>query len=359
VHHPTGYWLTPALLALQHDVPLVWNGPGMHLNEIPSWAEPLMRLAVALSARVAVRDEPTRAAFARFAGAAPVVVIPDTAFAIAGLLGGRLAEECAQVRAAAGVSEPYVLLHASRGLERFARVLADQADRLSFRVLAVPIGPVLGNRVEDLGADIPGLVRLASWPHPLLLAELIREAEAVIGYSYHLAITAVANGVPVFTPAPLTAGKFSALAAFDTIHAPPDGPLDAAWLTARVGKQPPSAAARATLGPVARHWDAVAEIVAGGPRRTSAALDRYWQAWPGVLETMAAQLDEARGRADAERARADGVERARDHDAERGRREVAELERRLRALEATLSWRVTSPLRRARDAVLGKKHRAE
>ena len=27
IHHPTGYWLTPALLALQHDVPLVWNAP--------------------------------------------------------------------------------------------------------------------------------------------------------------------------------------------------------------------------------------------------------------------------------------------------------------------------------------------
>src|SRR5437870_1060894 len=30
IHHPTGYWLTPALMALQHNVPLVWNAPGMH-----------------------------------------------------------------------------------------------------------------------------------------------------------------------------------------------------------------------------------------------------------------------------------------------------------------------------------------
>jgi lipopolysaccharide transport system ATP-binding protein len=27
IHHPTRYWLTPALLALQHNVPLVWNAP--------------------------------------------------------------------------------------------------------------------------------------------------------------------------------------------------------------------------------------------------------------------------------------------------------------------------------------------
>src|SRR3978361_604131 len=27
IHHPTGYWLSPALLALQHGVPVVWNTP--------------------------------------------------------------------------------------------------------------------------------------------------------------------------------------------------------------------------------------------------------------------------------------------------------------------------------------------
>jgi lipopolysaccharide transport system ATP-binding protein len=289
---------------------------------------------------VAVRDEPTRAALARFAGPASVVAIPDTAFAIARLLGGRLADECARLRAAAGLAGPYVLIHAARGLERYARLLADEAAHLPFRVLAVPIGPVLGNRVEDLGADIPGLARLPSWPHPLLLAELIRESEAVIGYSYHLAITAVANGVPVFTPSPFVTGKFSALTAFDTIHAPPDGPLDRAWLMARVGGSVPSAAARAMVAPVARLWDAVAEIVRGGPARTSAALDRYWQALPGLLETTASQLDRARAVA---------------AEAETARRDVERLERRLRALETTLSWRVTSPLRRLRDAILGKK----
>ena len=35
IHHPTGYWLTPALLALQHDVPLMWNAPGTDARPIP------------------------------------------------------------------------------------------------------------------------------------------------------------------------------------------------------------------------------------------------------------------------------------------------------------------------------------
>ena len=56
IHHPTGYWLTPALLALQHDVPVVWNRPGMHCNGIPDWAHPLMTMALQSSSYVAVRD---------------------------------------------------------------------------------------------------------------------------------------------------------------------------------------------------------------------------------------------------------------------------------------------------------------
>ncbi len=42
IHHPTGYWLTPALLALQHNVPLIWNAPGTDCKSIPAWARPLM-----------------------------------------------------------------------------------------------------------------------------------------------------------------------------------------------------------------------------------------------------------------------------------------------------------------------------
>ena len=41
IHHPTGYWLTPALIALQHGIPVIWNAPGavgMDRNKIPAWA---------------------------------------------------------------------------------------------------------------------------------------------------------------------------------------------------------------------------------------------------------------------------------------------------------------------------------
>ncbi len=353
IHHPTGYWLTPALLALQHDVPLIWNGPGMHCNEIPAWAEPLLGLALSLSPHVAVRDQPTRAALAPRAGTTPVTVIPDTAFGIGCLLGGAMSAECAQLRAAAGLSGPYIVIQAAGGLDAFVRFFRREAAALQrFRVLALPIGPVLGNRVELLGEGVPGLVELPSWPHPLLLAELLAEAEAVIGYSYHLAVTALATGVPVFTPQPLVEGKFSALSAFDTIHALTDArepELD--WFVSRVGKTTPSTAVRATLGPLGDHWDRVAAIVAAGRTDSSVALDRFWQGLPGLLEQGATECEAAAAaRCTAETGRSTAAAAA-----EEARAEVARLDDRLTRLQATLSWKVTAPLRVLRDAILGLK----
>ena len=46
IHHPTGYWLTPALIALQHGIPVAWNAPGMHCNEVPGYRNEIGRAHV-------------------------------------------------------------------------------------------------------------------------------------------------------------------------------------------------------------------------------------------------------------------------------------------------------------------------
>src|SRR5688572_13346111 len=53
MHHPTGYWLVPALLGISAGRPVVWNAPGV-LGDIPSWAEPLMQVAIGRSRYAAV-----------------------------------------------------------------------------------------------------------------------------------------------------------------------------------------------------------------------------------------------------------------------------------------------------------------
>lgn len=316
IHHPTGYWLTPALIALQSGLPLVWNGPGLHRNDIPAWAHPLMELALTQSRYVAVRDQPTRTALQPFATSSPVTVIPDTAFGLSRLLGNEPTSDLIRLREAAGLAGPYIVVQAAAGLKFFLRFLKRHAERFrGFQLVALPVGPALGDDAEILRSELPGLVQLPDWPHPLLMAELIRHAEAVVGHSYHLAITALTAGVPVFTPQDLTAGKYSALLAFERMfQLDPRAPeIDPDWFLARVGRTAPSAAARAALDELAAHWDRVAAALQSGPVDALPAFNRFWQTLPGRLEVPNDLLA-------------------------RSRQEVA-------ALYTSNSWKLTSPLR--------------
>ncbi len=287
IHHPTGYWLTPALMALQHNIPVVWNAPGMHCNEIPVWADPLVEMAFKLSSYIAVRDEPSRTALGRFTDR--INLVSDTCFGIARLIDSKPSIEFDRLRKAAGLTGPYIIVQAALGLDSFLRLIRNHTQRFQgFRFLALPIGPVLGDDAAILGDDVPALVRLPDWPHPLLIAELISQSEAVIGHSYHLAITALSSGVPVFTPQDLSIGKYSALREFETIyHLSKDDELDPEWFAQRVGRTAPSAAARATLDQLARHWDHIAGVIQAGQVETAPTLDRFWQSLPGLLEVAA------------------------------------------------------------------------
>lgn len=363
IHHPTGYWLTPALIALQQGIPLVWNAPGMHCNEIPDWADPLMELALSLSRYIAVRDKPSQAALARFTDISRIAVVPDTAFAISRLLDEQPSSELSRLREASGLTGPYVIIQAALGSKSFARFVRNHAHRFQgFQFLALPIGPVLGDHASNLEDDLPGLVRLSTWPHPLLLAELIRGAEAVVGHSYHFAITALASGVPVFTPQDLSAGKYSALLDFETIYQlDADREPDPDWFLARVGRTAPSAAARATLDQLADHWDRAAAALKAGPSTPQPALGRFWQSLPGLLEDAAdrhvetERIDELNGLLALETGRIDELNRRLALENSRltlanrlrtlAREEIVARDHRINALYNSTSWKLTSPLR--------------
>ncbi len=324
IHHPTGYWLTPALIALQHGIPLVWNAPGMHGDNIPAWAEPLMELALTNSRYIAVRDKSSQAVLARFVKHSRIAVLPDTGFGISQLIDERHpAEELGRLREVSGLTKPYIIVQAIGGLEPFLRLARNHAERFrDFRFLVLPIGPVLGDDEALIGDDLPGFVRLPFWPHPLLLAELISQAAAVVGHSYHLAVTALAFGVPVFTSADLSFWKYTALSDFETIFPLPKE-IDSDWLTARLGKNRPAAPAAAALNQLAHHWDHIATILGEGATTTQLALNRFWQRLPNLLE--------AGGEASKLLAEARADIRARDE--------------RLATLYNSPSMKVTAPLR--------------
>jgi lipopolysaccharide transport system ATP-binding protein len=341
IHHPTGYWLTPALIALQHGIPLIWNAPGMDCNEIPAWADPLMQLALAHSRYITVRDEPSQAALARFVNKEPIAVMPDTAFGISRLLDERQPSvELNRLREASGLSGQYIVVQAAPGLDSFLSFVRRHSHLLrDFRFLALPIGPVLGDHEAILEDVLPGLIRLPVWPHPLLLTELISQAAAVVGQSYHLAITALAFGVPVFSSADLTVGKYTALSGFETIYSLPDAAkTDPAWFRTRLGKTTPTPAARAAAEQLAQHWDRVSAVLQNGSTGTQRAVSQFLQSLPGLLEaapTSGEPAPEASSRRIAELSRlleGAGAEiRARDD--------------RIATLLKSPSWKVTAPAR--------------
>lgn len=295
IHHPTGYWLTPALMALQQGVPVIWNGPGMHCNEIPAWAEPLLRLALEQSSYIAVRDEPSQAALARFSDRNAISVIPDTGFGISRLLDARdPSDELNRLREASDLDGPYIIVQTAYGLEGFVEFVRRHSQLLrGFSFLALPIGPVLGDHISILGDGLPKLIQLPIWPHPLLLAELISQASAVVGHSYHLAITALAFGVPVFSSADLSVGKYTAFSGLKTIHALPDETeTDPSWFVSRLERSAP-APARQELDQLALHWDRVAEVINRGSTDTPRSVSEFLQSLPNLLESAAIGRDSA------------------------------------------------------------------
>ncbi|MEO9061476.1 MAG: polysaccharide pyruvyl transferase family protein [Nitrosospira sp.] len=286
IHHPTGYWLTPALIALQHGIPLAWNAPGMHCNDIPQWGEPLVRLVFQGSRHIRVRDEPSREALRHFCCNSQIAVLPDTAFGISRLVDSRRpSAELETLRALSGLAGPYIIVQAIHCIAPFIRFMQNHRQLFKgLRFLILPIGPVLGDHETVIGDGLPDCVQLPAWPHPLLLAELISQAEAVVGHSYHLAITALAFGVPIFSSADLATGKYTALSAVETVFALPGEDDDPHLFLKRLGRGRPALAAHNALEQLDQHWDRIAEIIREGKADTKPALNRFWQSLPNLLE---------------------------------------------------------------------------
>lgn len=290
IHHPTGYWLTPALIAQQHGVPVMWNAPGMHCNSIPDWARPLLTMALEQSQYVRVRDGLSRDALGALTQQAEIEVLPDTAFGLPRLIDEQQpSTEFVRLREQAGLTGPYIVIHAIHVVESFVKLFEDHAEAFQgYQLLVVPIGPVLGDDPSVIAARLPQAITLSFWPEPLLMAEILSQAQAVIGHSYHLAITALAFGVPVFCSADLTTGKYTALAEFDSLHALPDAAtVDPQWFLARVGKTHPSPAARAAADRLGEHWDRVAAIIRQGKTSSQPVLGAFLQHLPNLLEAAA------------------------------------------------------------------------
>ena len=288
IHHPTGYWLTPALMAQGAGLPVIWNAPGVH-GDIPGWAEALMALAINTSAYVSVRDEPSRRALEPFATDVDIGVVPDTAFGLARLVDvHRPSADFLRARAAFGSNEPYIIVQATSALRNFARCVRSDASALrGHRILVLPVCPSHGDDESVFDRELPDACRLGSWPHPLLLAELIAHASAVVGVSLHLSISALAFGVPLFRPADTFGGKYGILSGYEGVHRlDAHGGTDLSKLAAARSGQGASPAVSRDVQRLAAHWDAIATLLTshGKADAQRRAMNRFWSRLPAQLE---------------------------------------------------------------------------
>jgi len=290
IHHPTGYWLTPALIALQNNVPLLWNAPGV-CGEIPAWAEPLLKSAVDLSRYVSVRDEQSWKALARISDHAEIAIVPDSAFGIGQLINPLDASpDFVNLRASLGLTGPYIVIQATKGLDAFANCAQCHPELFAgYQQVLVPIGPSLGDDVALLAHLFPQALCVRTFLHPHTMAELIAGAAAVVGMSLHLSITALAYGVPVFRPAHRFMAKYSILSAFDDVYAFDDCcEIDPEWFISRFGKTKPALAVSKSIDRLALHWDRVAEAIQTKRMQTvPRAFGSFLETVPILLEDWA------------------------------------------------------------------------
>lgn len=289
IHHPSGYWLVPALMALQHGVPLIWNAPGMHCNEVPAWARPLVKLALEQSPHVKVRDALSQATLQQLTEQAQVDELPDTAFGLGQLIDPDTpSAELAELKSRHGLDKPYLVVHAIHGLDSFLNLWRTHAAAFGdLQLLLLPIGPVLGDHESVLGEGLERARTLPFWPSPLLLAELIAHSEGVVGHSYHLAISAIAFGLPVFCSANLESGKYTALPPYERVlQLHRDRELDPTWLAGQLGRRPVSAATHLAAEQLKAHWDRVATLIVARQGGDAIELNRFWQSLPIQLEAL-------------------------------------------------------------------------
>jgi GT2 family glycosyltransferase/spore maturation protein CgeB len=323
LHHPTGYWLTPTLLAAAAGVPTAWNALGAS-PDTPAWAAPLLAGAMEGLDYVAVRDGPSLAELQRVAPGVPVRLVPDPAFGIAALL-ETVAERSAALRLQHRLDRPYVIVQPSTRLRDAGPVIraaADAAREAGRDVVELPISPALGDGagVIDLG---PGTTRIEPWPDPISIGLLVAGAEAVVAHSLHLSIVALVHGVPVLRLAAPKGSKYEQLDRFTGVEVidPRGSGLAGRLVSATRGSPAPDVLERASQ--LTRHWDTIASLVTSDDpaarerRRTS--LGRLVMHLPSVLEDLA----EAGSAADVEVAKLRDVSAAMERELDEAHKRTA------------------------------------
>lgn len=267
LHHPTGYWLMPTLLAIGTGVPVAWNALGAS-PDTPAWAEALLRVALESGETVTVREEASMDELRRVSGTADVQLVPDSVFGLPAIMTGSPSPAFERWLAENELQGPYIIVQPSPHLvDRRVDIAWElrAAAALGYLILELPISPVLGDRVGLLDLDVE-TIKPTRWPEPLLLAEIIAAADAIVARSLHASIVALVSGVPVHRFRSDPDPKYRILDSFEGVQLW-DESASNARLTERLGRTTPAHDVRTTQSRLARHWDELASLTGRCPTR--------------------------------------------------------------------------------------------
>lgn len=276
IHHPTGFWLAPILLAHTARVPVAWNAPGVPA-EVPPWAQLLVRASVAISNSVSVRDHASRERLTRVADDSRVTVVPDTGFNAAMLLPDPPS------------SSDYLVVQSRPGsaewIPRVRELLHDERSQF----IIVPVGPVTGDLVRP-PATLPPGTTFQHPTHPKEMLALIAGSRGVVGPSLHLTIAALSFGKPAWRPTSSALSKYRMLDGLKGVHEfDPDSDV-------RVDDLPlaPDPFQLSEIqNRLTQHWDAIGALAGGsavrGPQRSwESMMMNIWQNLPAGFERRSA-----------------------------------------------------------------------
>jgi|GEM_PF-472100 len=303
-HHPTGYWLAPALAAENAGVPVFWNGPSASLDT-PAWGAPLLRAALSMSEYVAVRDEPTAAEMRRIGYTGQCSIIPDTVFGLPEVLPLEEARtRAAPLLAQAGITGPYIVVQAKSELATIAQALAAHPDTRDLQILVVVIGPILGEHPSLITDAVPTAKCLSFWPSPLDIAALIATSAGTVAISLHLTITSLCYGLPIlrYSRTRLTKYEFIEASKNVFLHEGGDEPLPEDYIAHLTVRKPCSIAQQAK-SVLDAHWEHIARRITGRNLPEKEHRGNFFKAWNTALaqaETLADHAGQITSAAQAE-----------------------------------------------------------
>ena len=267
---PLAYWLHPAANAARAGVPLIWNGVGAWTGSPRApWHDETVRQVFAASQFIGIRDSASLDYLEKIAPGAETAFLPDTAFGLSRLWPlGEERESWSGWRDSLGLEEPYVVIQASRLMQRHGGRIVRAMEKAGVRhAVSLPICRCHGDGTGPAWKLDGQRVANADWLPPRLIAEIIARSEFLFASSLHACITALSYGVPAARPVSRLDRKMELLDGFEGIAPIEDEEAIARLIRAGRRLEPRVLDFCDRLDD---HWDRVADAVLRPRRRDTA-----------------------------------------------------------------------------------------